>query len=100
VVTAASVDEGLALARNVGPSMITMDLLMPRKNGFDTLHELEADPMLRDIPIVVVSAVASENRTLLFGALEYLDKPVTREDLARVVRPTRHPKTCQRRLIT
>jgi CheY-like chemotaxis protein len=99
VATAAGVDEGLALARSISPSLITMDLLMPRKNGWEALRELEADPLLHDIPIVVVSAVAGENRMHLFGALEYLDKPVTREDLAKVVRRSRSPKHRDRRLI-
>ncbi|MEP6619413.1 MAG: hypothetical protein ABJE47_08860 [bacterium] len=49
------------------------------------LRELEADPALRSIPIVVVSAVASENRMQMHGAFDYLDKPVTREQLERVV---------------
>lgn len=40
--------------------------------------------MNRD-PVVVVSAVASDNRAQLFGALVYLTKPVTREELARVM---------------
>jgi signal transduction histidine kinase/ActR/RegA family two-component response regulator len=85
VVTAASVDEGLALARSVSPSMITIDLMMPHKNGWDALRELQADPVLRDIPVVVVSAVAGENRAQMFGALDSLDKPVTRDGLARVI---------------
>jgi signal transduction histidine kinase/CheY-like chemotaxis protein len=85
VVTAASVDEGLALARSVSPGMITVDLMMPHKNGWDALRELQADPLLRSIPVIVVSAVASENRAQLFGALDSLDKPVTREALARVI---------------
>jgi signal transduction histidine kinase/ActR/RegA family two-component response regulator len=85
VVTAASVDEGLALARTVSPGMITVDLMMPHKNGWDALRELQADPVLRSIPVIVVSAVASENRAQLFGALDSLDKPVTREALARVI---------------
>jgi signal transduction histidine kinase/ActR/RegA family two-component response regulator len=86
VVTAASVDEGMALARTVEPSMITVDLMMPRKNGWDALRELQADPLLRHIPVVVVSAVASEGKVQVFGALDYLDKPVTREKLAHVLR--------------
>jgi CheY-like chemotaxis protein len=97
VATAATVDEGLALARSILPSLITMDLLMPRKNGWDALRELEADPLLHDIPVVVVSAVAGENQMHLFGALEYLDKPVTREDLAKVVRRSRQPRPRERR---
>ncbi|CAN5427118.1 hypothetical protein BH09GEM1_BH09GEM1_36950 [soil metagenome] len=84
-VTAASVDEGLDLARTVRPGLITIDLMMPGKNGWDALRELESDPGLRSIPVVVVSATASENRTRLLGALDYLDKPVTREQLERVV---------------
>ena len=85
VVTAASVDEGLALARTVSPQMITIDLMMPHKNGWEALKELQSDPLLRHIPLVVVSAVASENRAHLFGALDSLEKPVTREGLARVI---------------
>lgn len=83
--TAATVDEGLGLARIASPKMISIDLLMPRKNGWDALAELQDDEVLRDIPVVVVSAVASENRMRLYGALDYLDKPVTRDELARVV---------------
>ncbi|MEP6619830.1 MAG: response regulator [bacterium] len=85
VMTAATVDEGLGLARIASPKMISIDLLMPRKNGWDALAELQDDEVLRDIPVVVVSAVASENRMRLYGALDYLDKPVTRDELARVV---------------
>jgi signal transduction histidine kinase/CheY-like chemotaxis protein len=85
VVLASGVDEGFALARKMRPGMITIDLMMPRKNGWDALRELRSDPLLCDIPIVVVSAVASENRDDLFGAQDYLDKPVSREDLLRVI---------------
>lgn len=85
VVTASTVDEGLALARSMSPAMITVDLMMPARDGWDALRELQSDPILRDIPVIVVSAVASENRAQLVGALDYLDKPVTRGELARVV---------------
>ncbi|MEP6621011.1 MAG: PAS domain S-box protein, partial [bacterium] len=85
VVSAAGADEGLALARTMRPNLITIDLLMPKKNGWDALRELQADPLLRDIPVVVVSAVANENRKQIFGALEILDKPVTRELLAHLL---------------
>jgi CheY-like chemotaxis protein len=99
VVTAAGVDEGLALARTVSPQMITVDLMMPHKNGWDALRELQADPRLCHIPVVVVSAVASENRAQLFGALDSLDKPVTREGLARLIaRNTSVLRAPQRRL--
>jgi hypothetical protein len=56
VVTAARVDERLALARSVSPGMITVDLMMPHKNGCDMLRELQTEPVLRSIPIIVVGA--------------------------------------------
>lgn len=84
-ITAASVDEGLGLARMASPNLITIDLMMPHKSGWDALRELQADPGLRGIPVVVVSAVARENRTHLIGALDVLDKPMTLEDVSRVV---------------
>ncbi|MEO8622024.1 MAG: PAS domain S-box protein [bacterium] len=98
VVTAANAEEGMALARTVSPGMITIDLMMPRRSGWDALRALQLDPVLRSIPVVVVSAVASENRMHLFGALDYLDKPVTREQLARVVgrHKMTHPETWRR----
>jgi CheY-like chemotaxis protein len=86
VVTADSADEGISLARRIRPDLITVDIMMPQKNGWDALRELKADVLLRSIPVVVVSAVAQENRSLFLGAVSYLDKPVTREDLAEIVR--------------
>jgi CheY-like chemotaxis protein len=85
VVTASSADEGINLARRIRPDLITLDLMMPRKNGWDALHELKSDILLRGIPVTVVSVVAQENRGHIVGAAHYLDKPVTREDLAEIV---------------
>ncbi len=86
VVTANSADEGIRLARNIRPDLITLDIMMPTKNGWDALRELKSDLLLRSIPVIVVSVVARENRSLIVGAASYLDKPVTREDLAEIVR--------------
>ena len=85
VVAATTVDEGLLLATSTIPCLITVDLLMPGKNGWDALRELQSHPTLRDIPVVVVSAVANEHRLQLFGAVNALDTPVTRDALARVI---------------
>jgi signal transduction histidine kinase/CheY-like chemotaxis protein len=86
VVTASSADEGIAFARAIRPDVITLDIMMPRKNGWDALREIKADASLREIPVIVVSVVAQENRSQLLGAVDYLDKPVTREALADVLR--------------
>ena len=85
VVTAASAEEGLAMAREESPDLITLDLMMPEVDGWETLRTLKEDPELRDIPVVVVSIVAAENRGSLLGAVDLVNKPVEREDLLRVL---------------
>lgn len=60
--------------------------MMPRKSGWDALRELKSDVLLRSIPVIVVSVVARDNRGMIVGATSYLDKPVTREELAEIVR--------------
>ena len=85
VVAATTVDEGLLLATSAAPCLITVDLLMPGKDGWDALRELQSHPTLRDIPVVVVSAVANDHRLQLFGAVNALGQPVTRDELARII---------------
>jgi PAS domain S-box-containing protein len=85
-VTAASGEEGLRMARELRPDLITLDLLMPGMNGWNTLRELRADPELRHIPVVVVSVVAGESRRYLEDADELVDKPVGRGALLSALR--------------
>jgi CheY-like chemotaxis protein len=85
-VTAASGEEGLRLARELRPDLITLDLLMPGMNGWNTLRELQADAELRHIPVVVVSVLAEESRRDLDGAAELVDKPVGRGPLLAALR--------------
>ena len=54
----------LPLGRRVRPDLITLDLMMRRKNGWDALREIKASVELRDIPVVVVS-VAPETRVAI-----------------------------------
>ena len=85
VITADRAEKGIELARQVHPDLITLDLLMPGMSGWDALKKIKADPLIRDIPIVVVSIVAGEARGRLLGALDIVTKPVEREDLLRVL---------------
>ncbi|MEO8620708.1 MAG: ATP-binding protein [bacterium] len=86
VISAASADEGIALAQRVKPDLITLDIMMPRKNGWDALRELKAHADVRDIPVVVVSVVANEKRGRLLGAVDFIDKPVLRDSLMGAIR--------------
>ena len=86
VITAATADEGIAIAGRVLPDLITLDIMMPGKNGWEALREIKANPRLRDTPVVIVSVVAREKRGRLLGAVDFIDKPVTRDALIDVIR--------------
>jgi len=79
VVTAANGEEGLELARRLGPSVITLDVLMPKLDGWDVLKALKADSALADIPVIMVTIVDESGRGYSLGAADYLTKPVNRE---------------------
>jgi PAS domain S-box-containing protein len=94
-IAANSGEQGLRMAREFRPQLITVDLMMPQLNGWQVIQALKSDPDLCDIPVVVVSIVASENRSRLLGVVELLQKPVTRPDLLTVLRrclATPHPR--------
>ena len=81
VVQASSGAEGLRLATEHKPDIITLDLMMPEMSGWSVLGQLKSDPKLQRIPVVVVSVVASDSLGSLVGAAELLDKPCSREEL-------------------
>jgi len=74
-------DEGVELARALHPVAITLDIMMPDKDGWQVLRELKADPELRTIPVIVLSNVSERARGTTLGAAEYLVKPVERNIL-------------------
>jgi len=76
VVVARDGAEGLELARQLCPSAIVLDLSLPRVDGWEVLACAKADPVLREIPIVVVSMVDERGRGFALGAADYLVKPV------------------------
>jgi PAS domain S-box-containing protein len=90
-VTADSGDAGLRLAREVKPNVITLDVMMPKKDGWTVLQQLKADPELRDTPVIMVTIVDDKNLGYTLGAAEYLTKPVDREHLGRVLNKYRCP---------
>jgi PAS domain S-box-containing protein len=92
-VTAESGERGLQLARESRPDVITLDVMMPKVDGWAVLHELKSDPELRGIPVIMVTIVDDKNLGYTLGADEYLTKPVDREQLSAVLQRYRceHP---------
>ena len=76
VETAADGEEGLRLARQVNPLVITLDVVMPRKDGWAVLSALKADPELADIPVIMVTVKDERNVAYTLGASDYLTKPI------------------------
>src|SRR5262249_53491438 len=85
VVTAASGEEGLRLARELGPEGITLDVLMPGMDGWTALAQLKSDPTLADIPVVMLTLVDDRGLGYALGAADYLTKPVDRERLLAIL---------------
>ena len=79
-------DEGLAMARRLHPAAITLDILLPRVDGWDFLARAKADPDIADIPVIIVSILDERGKGFALGAADYLVKPANRDDLLATLR--------------
>jgi CheY-like chemotaxis protein len=89
VVAVSSGDEGLRVAKQVRPVIITLDVIMPNRDGWSVLNQLKADPELADIPVIMVTIVDNEAMGITLGASSYLIKPVDRERLVALIQKHR-----------
>ena len=81
-------DAALNIIRNESPNLIILDLMLPGMDGLSICQQMKSDPIVRDIPIIIVSAKGEESDIVIgleLGADDYLAKPFSpRELLARV----------------
>ncbi|MHB8146109.1 MAG: PAS domain-containing hybrid sensor histidine kinase/response regulator [Vulcanimicrobiaceae bacterium] len=85
VVTAHDGEEALRLATELKPSIIMLDAIMPRTDGWAALSRLKADPDLARIPVIMVSVLGDPQRAYALGAAHYLSKPVDQDQLYAVL---------------
>ena len=85
MIAARSGEEGIRLARELHPAVITLDVLMPGMDGWAVLTALKADPVLSDIPVIMLSIMDEKNMGYSLGAADYLTKPIDWERLAVVL---------------
>ena len=74
--------EGLELVRQGLPDLILLDVMMPGMDGYEVCSILKADPKLRDVPVIFVTAkndAESESRALTAGAVDFIHKPINNE---------------------
>ncbi len=79
VIFARSGEECLAMAREEGPDLILLDVMMPGLDGYETCLRLKGDPATAHIPVIFVTALdrqEDEARGLEVGAIDYLTKPL------------------------
>ena len=79
-------DEALELALKLRPDAITLDVLMPKTDGWAVLGALKANPELCDIPVIMVTVAPDRGIGLSLGAAEVMTKPVDRAELTALLR--------------
>jgi two-component system, cell cycle response regulator DivK len=89
VLEATSAEAGLALAREARPALIVMDVRLPGMDGIAALRELRSDPVMRDVPVIAVTASAMnrDRRQIAAAGFDgYHDKPIDIDALIASVR--------------
>ncbi len=62
------------------PDLITLDLMMPEKSGWELLSSFKAEPALRETPVIIISIVADRRKAISLGAVDALTKPIIRSE--------------------
>ncbi|TSC85284.1 MAG: response regulator receiver protein [Microgenomates group bacterium Gr01-1014_16] len=86
VVMAGDGQEALDVLRQFTPDVVLLDLILPKKDGFEVLKEIKANPEWKKVPVLVASNLGQESdvkRAMGLGAVGFVTKTnVTMEDLA------------------
>jgi len=92
--------QGLSKARQTGPDLILLDVMMPVLDGWQVLRALKEDRDLRDIPVIMLTALGEERdiiRGHLQGAVQYVTKPFEMRRLLGAVETALAPATDEER---
>jgi PAS domain S-box-containing protein len=74
-------NEGLKMAADLSPDLITLDVMMPGMDGWTVLRKIKADKNLKDIPVLMVSMIGDRGMSYELGAVDSMQKPVDRKKL-------------------
>ncbi|MEW6215038.1 MAG: response regulator [Nitrospirota bacterium] len=99
VVGLLSGEKAVEKAKEIKPLAITLDILMPKKDGWQVLKELKDTPETQDIPVIILSIVEDKRLGFSLGATEYIVKPVEKQVLLRKLRNLEKTRKVKRVLI-
>lgn len=91
IVTADDGHEAMEHAEEERPDLIIMDIMLPGVSGLDLVQKMKADPALKDVPIIVVTTMATAGdaeKIRAAGADAYLPKPIQVDEFIEAVRKT------------
>jgi PAS domain S-box-containing protein len=74
-------EEAIEKSKQLHPAVITLDLMLPVKDGWQVMRELKRHPLCKHIPIIIVSIIDEKNLGFSLGAADYFVKPVNKEEL-------------------
>ncbi len=77
-------------ASEIHPTAITLDIMMPQKDGWQVLQELKNNQTTRNIPIIICSILENQEKGFNMGAADYLIKPFLEEDILNVLGRLNH----------
>jgi signal transduction histidine kinase/DNA-binding response OmpR family regulator len=92
-------EEAVSLARGLHPAAITLDVLLAEMDGWEVLKQLKADPVTRNVPVIMVSMLDNHELGMALGAEDYFVKPVDTEQLLRRLRVLAPPAEGERRVL-
>ena len=82
-------EEAVHCIRAERPDLVLLDVMMPKKNGFEVCQEVKADPELQDVRILMLTAKGRDtevSKGLALGADAYMTKPFSTKELVERVR--------------
>ena len=78
--------EALDVIRRFAPDIVTLDVMMPKVDGWSVLGTMKSDPELSHIPVILITIVDDRNLGYSLGASEYMTKPIDRARLIALLR--------------
>ena len=89
VISAASGEEGVEVAKAQKPDLVLMDVVMPGMSGFEATRAISKDPETSHIPVIICSghsALIDDEKARQYGIAAYVSKPITMRELATTIR--------------